>query len=329
MTGSDTDVPSPEDDSWYHHERSDDPWWNEASWFGFAVPEKNIDAFFYFWHRPNMKLTAGGVAIWDDKGDTRDNCLYHHWYPFNPYPDGGDHFDFRLDNGMSVELLEPLNKYRLQYQSTMCQLDLVWTGALPAELLRLSNSPAEEFGDFHYEQFGHVEGLVVVDGERYAVDCQHYRDRSWGVRRPLRKSPGGGFELGWASTGTAFCSTTFRPDPQAGLDAESIDRPGCGLVVKGGTVARVTDGTRQVVKRGGDGRPLRIVLDLQDELDRTLHAEGTVKSWLKYDDLWFCFWALVDWDDIDGATGYGETQDWLPIDLVRRHQRASLRTGDA
>ncbi len=111
---------------------SDDPWWNESAWFGFAIPERAINGFFYYWVRPNMNIVAGGVAVWDAIGSHRDDCRYYHWFPFNPLPAGADMFSLRLSNGMSVQTLEPLRAYRLGFEAEACSLDLTWRGVTPA-----------------------------------------------------------------------------------------------------------------------------------------------------------------------------------------------------
>lgn len=315
----------PSDDSFFGHERSDSPWWNESAWFGFMIPERKINAYFYMWHRPNMKLTAAGVALWDPYGTERHNCLYSHWYNFNPLPEGADMFEYELANGMKCELIEPLKKYHLTYDSETCQMDLMWEGVHPPQNLHFqSNKGFGNFGGFHYEQLGHVTGLVTVEGEEIPVDCHHVRDHSWGVRGPLKGQVGGGLEMGWASDSTAFCVTVARPEPMAPVDAESRDRPGYGHFIKDGELGTVVAGTRRVVERASDGRPLRFVIDLEDERGRELHAEGRLENCLKWDDLWFVHWGLVSWE-IDGEKGWGETQDWFDITLIRPHQRDALK----
>lgn len=326
----------PEDDSWYGHKKSDSPWWSETGLFGFLIPERNINGWFYFWHRPNMNLTASGVAIWDGKGEERHNCLFYDWYYFNPFPgEGSDHYNFELDNGMRVDQLEPLNSYRLRYDCRSgqdCQLDLVYTGTVPPQEFSFTKQKAkghggspgtEELGDFHYEQMGHVKGTIMLGGERLVVDCHQWRDRSWGPRKPLRKIPGGGQELGWASDNTSFMTLSLRPDKDLDLDKVSNDFISYGSFVKDGVVSHVASGERRVVERRADGAPIRIVLDLRGVDGRTFHAEGLVRNCLKYDELWFVHWGLVEWQ-LEGEHGWGETQDWIPLDVVRRHQRRAM-----
>ena len=108
MTSEQTREIVPEDDSWAHHARPDDPFWNESGLFGFMVPDRRIDGYFYVWHRPNMNLTSAGVALWDDIGSETHNCLYSEWFHFNPMAPGTDMFDFELGNGMRCKVLEPL-----------------------------------------------------------------------------------------------------------------------------------------------------------------------------------------------------------------------------
>src|SRR4051794_40036627 len=196
----------PEDDSFQHHARPDDPFWNESGLFGFMVPERKLDGYFYVWHRPNMRLTSAGVAVWDDVGTETHNCLYAEWFHFNPMADGTDMFDFALGNGMRCEVLEPLRRYRLGYDSPQCSLDLLWEGAYhPPNLHYSTEDGFDVYGGVHYEQLGSVTGTLTLHGEEIAVDCHAFRDHSRGPRPgPARGVPGGGFDYGWASDRTSF-----------------------------------------------------------------------------------------------------------------------------
>lgn len=311
---------TPQVDSWHGHRRSDDPLWNESAWFGFAVPERNLSGWFYYWHRPNMNLTAGGVAVWDDSGAERMDCLHYHWFPFNPLPRDGDMFDFELGNSMAVELVEPLREYKLSYGDADCRLDLRWHGTVEAQTDALDRGTSKDIGSFHYDQLGHVEGLVTVGGERFEVDTQHVRDRSWGVRRPFARELRGGLDMGWSRDGTAFVATMLGQDtPQD--DARTSEDLAYGHLYKDGRASVATSGTR-TVERGSDGVARRIVVDVGDAEGRTVHAEGSPRNVLHYDDLWSVDWMLIAWDEIDGVPGWGETQDMPARQDARRWRRS-------
>jgi hypothetical protein len=299
-----------------------DPRWNESGWFGFALPDRNINAFFYYWHRPNMQLTSAGVAMWDGTGTHRDDCLYYNWYQFNQLTPDMKMFDFTLDNGMSVELREPLQTYRLGLDTPNCQLDLLWEGVSPAYNLSFgeheeSGSGIGDWGDFHYEQFGHVTGTVVLDGTSMAVDCHHYRDRSWGVRKPFPATMRGGADMCWISDRLAFCSTMVTPDASTALD--DVDQLAYGVMILDGELSVPVKGTRRIVERGTDSRPLRIEIDLEDADGRRMDIAGRITSTLNYVDLWYCDWALAEWT-VNGETAWGEAQSFSSPDVARRRR---------
>jgi hypothetical protein len=325
MSTERTRVIVPEDDSWRFHERPDDPFWNESGLFGFMIPERRLDGYFYVWHRPNMRLTSAGVAIWDDVGSELHNCLYSEWFHFNPLPDGADMFDFSLGNGMRCELLEPLRRYRLAYESPEFELDLLWEAAYhPPNLHYTSEHGFDIYGGVHYEVLGRVSGSLLLHGKALSVDCHAFHDHSRGLRPgPARGVPGGGFDYGWASERTSFAVTSARPNPTAPVMARSLDTPSYGHFVKDGELGNVVAGEREVLEREADGRPRRVRMLLRDEHGRELHAESEVVNCLKWSSLWHMQWCLARWT-IDGETGWGECQDWFDIAVIRAHQRAAL-----
>lgn len=318
----------PTDDSFHHHARPDEPFWNESGLFGFMVPERKLDAYFYVWHRPNMQLTSAGVALWDPHGTETHDCLHAEWFHFNPWAEGRDMFDFELGNGMRCRTIEPLRRYELSYTGDGCSFDLEWTGAYhPPNLHYSAEHGFDIYGGVHYEQLGSVVGEIRLHGERVPVDCHHFRDHSRGLRPgPARGVPGGGFDFGWASEKTSFAVTSARPDPRAPVAARSVDVVSYGHFVKDGELGEVVAGTREVVERERDGRPKRVVVELEDARGRQLRAESEVHNCLKWHSLWHMQWCLASWT-IDGEAGWGENQDWFDIEVIRAHQRAALLQG--
>lgn len=323
-----TRQPTPEDDFFAHHARSEDPFWNESSWFGFMVPDRKIDGYFYVWHRPNMNLIAAGIAIWDDTGTEHHNCLFSDWFNFNPAGPETDMFRYHLRNGMSCELIEPLWEYRLRHDAPTCQVDLNWRGMEAPLNLHWGHEKEgyDVFGGFHYEQFGHVTGTITLQGEAIPVDCHHMRDRSWGPRPHIPYMGRGGVDSGWASPNTSFCATLGQLKSSTPISEAIVEPLDYGQFVKDGQLSVAVGGERRVTERNPDGSPRRVVIDLVDQDGRDFHADGRVINCLKWNDLWYCHWCLVDWE-LNGEQGWGETQDWADKTLIRAHQRAQLTAG--
>src|SRR5438046_6101680 len=129
---------APADD--FFHARDDDPYWNESGWFGLMVPERSMSGFVYFYHRPNLGYSVGGVALWDPSGENVYDCLHHDWG--DPYPMAGGHemFDFSLPNGLTVAMPEPMRSFRFGYEqpahglyeNRACAMNLTWDAVAAA-----------------------------------------------------------------------------------------------------------------------------------------------------------------------------------------------------
>jgi hypothetical protein len=92
-----------------------------------------------------------------------------------------------------------------------------------------------------------------------------------------------------------------------------------GHCTRDGVGSTIVSGTSQVLQRGPDGRPLRIVLDAVDELGRTLHADGTGLNalvWSVYDRT-YQLPCTTRWE-YDGQIAVGEDWSCMPTELARR-----------
>lgn len=309
----------PEDDSF--HPGSSDPYWNESSWFGFTVPDRLMNGWVYFYHRPNMKYSVGGVAMWDPTGEYQWNCRYYDWGETVALPDGADMYNFCLASGLTVKLEEAQRRYQLGYAGDGCTLDLNFTGVAPPIAAGATGFPAgtDDWGKGHYNQPGHVTGVIQLHGERIEVDCHSARDRSWGPRR-LTSNPRGSFASAVANERSGFLamSVSDRPrdtDPCVGVP----DPTAFGWYLCDGVTSPLVTGARTVLERDDRGRPRRMELAATDELGRELHAEGTARSWLHWHGyaFMFQFWTLVEWQ-LDGQRVFGEDQDFFPTQQARR-----------
>ena len=95
------------------------------------------------------------------------------------------------------------------------------------------------------------------------------------------------------------------------------DKLAGGYLVSDGTLGELVVGTRHVVERRS-GAPMHVVLDAEDDRGRTLHAEGQVRTalrWLGWPGR-LTFWTLTDWR-WDGVQGWGEDQEFFAREQVR------------
>src|SRR5688572_14640488 len=53
----------------HFHPRTDDPWWNEASFITFRIPERKLMGLLYYYLRPNQNTANAGPMIWDPSGE--------------------------------------------------------------------------------------------------------------------------------------------------------------------------------------------------------------------------------------------------------------------
>src|SRR5262249_12726890 len=152
-----------------------------------TLPEREASAYVYFYHRPNMSLSAGGVKVWDPSGSTEYDCLGYDWDRTQPLPEGAEMFDFTLSNGLTVEMIEPFTKFRIHHDGAL-RADLVWEKLIdpyafgPNAGLEGWSDSADGFTNGHYQQFGSITGEIEIDGDVIGVDTTAIRDRSWGPR---------------------------------------------------------------------------------------------------------------------------------------------------
>jgi hypothetical protein len=109
------------------HPAGEEPHWNESAWFGFCVPERDLNGFFYFFHDVRTGTSGGGPALWDPSGEQVYDCRFYDWR-WIQLPTGRlDFRDFTLPNSLRHEVLDPMRSYRLSYAELGLELDVTWT----------------------------------------------------------------------------------------------------------------------------------------------------------------------------------------------------------
>ncbi len=84
------------------HPAGDDDYWNESGWFGFSIPERDINGFVYYFHDVRTGVSGGGPALWDPSGEEPYDCLFYDWRWRQPPTGPLDFRDFRLPNSLTA-----------------------------------------------------------------------------------------------------------------------------------------------------------------------------------------------------------------------------------
>jgi hypothetical protein len=122
--------------------RTESPYWNESVWFSLSVPERRIHGMIQYYFRPNMGMLNGGPCLWDPSGTFQWNCLYYNWSHLQAMPEGAAKFDMHARNSLRVKMIEPLQRYKIDYDKEGFELDLTWEAIAPVHELRTGDPGA-------------------------------------------------------------------------------------------------------------------------------------------------------------------------------------------
>ncbi len=305
---------------------TDDPYWTETSWFSWAIPERNINGFFYIHFRPGMNCVNAGPAMWDTFGQHAWDFLYFDWQCMRVPPAGRygvdyNKYDFETPWGMSTHMLEPLQRYQLRYQRNEFTLDLVFEGVVEPYVMGATTTKLKGMEDaarLHFEQPGRITGVVELEGERLDVNCFSIRDGGHGRRFLESTTPG---SYAWSTADEKTGWHLIAQDKDHSRDTHI----GVGYLLRDGLIAPLVGGVRRVLERTGP-RPNVLEVEAKDSLGRHLHAIGraqTPAELMLFPDRgqW---WTLFQWD-YDGFThAIGEDQEFYGIQDFRRWHRAGV-----
>ena len=300
-------------DDRFHPPTTDDPFWTETCWFTFAVPERRLSGQLYPFFRPNQGVCASGAFFWDDGASELWRCRFAKNLWHLPMP--ADLADFELESGMALRCTEPLTRYELRYRDPD-------DDALELELAFSAICPPNYLGASHLDQPGRYRGRIRIEDEHFDVDAYGFRDRSWGVRSQIGATitnsgaPRGGYSYATASERDAFHAITMAFQDDVAI-------PIHGYLLRDGVYAKLVPGKgrRTVLER--DDAPTRVRIEAEDELGRTLEAEGAClnKIGLHLNPNLFTWNCLTRWTFGDNE-GYGEDHDNWSAPAARRFFRS-------
>jgi hypothetical protein len=300
---------------------SDSPYWNESAWFSLSVPERHIHGMIQYYFRPNMAMLNGGPVLWDPSGLSQSNCLYYNWSHLQAAPPVSGKFDMTARNSLTVKMLEPLQRYKIDYDKEGFALDLTWEATGPCHHLVTGDAGQTATAGFHIEQPGRMTGTVRRHGEEFAIDCWSMRDTSYGAREYESLASGGYF---WGiAAGSSFHAICMTDGAGYGHHAKCIG----GYIFRDGALASLVSGRREVAEFGQFG-PSKVLFEGTDTLGRTMQATGIIDPGLVFTGYTdhTVVWSLTKWD-WDGVTHWGDNQEFSPAEPFRRMARGEFKLG--
>lgn len=301
----------------------------ETQYFGFNIPEENLQGLAYMWLHPNLKTVSGGAYVWTGIKEHNFECEL---FDFVNYMDSGDVFhndllDYTLENSYHVETLEPLKRHRIRYEDPLRQnsFDIKYEAIMPPMVLS---------SGLHLEQAMRTTGTVTLRGKEYILTGSYnVRDRSWGALRPEQHTSAP--PMGWM-TGiydesfifgcTAFDTPELSPDSYPGLEIPGGSNVKGGWIYRDGRFTPVVSVRKRTTRNPKTLIPQIIAMELTDAMGRDYDIQGEVvaaagwRTWHNFE----VFICLVRWEH-EGQVFYGDLQEcqWMEfVRTARRHQSA-------
>lgn len=306
-------------DDLLHPAPANEPSWIETNYFCFHIPEHRINGLVHLTFRPNLKIVASWVTVWQGNKKTILSAEHQDWRCFVPYP-AGDLDDFELESGVRIKCLEPMQRYQVDYANAKgdTRFNMVFDAIMP---------PAPyPGGAAHFDQAGKVDGMLLLAGKEYKIDCFAARDHSWGPRSeaPLAAPPmswlHGIFGRDFAFHLMAIDDAESQPEWAGTYPAPPTGKNILGgYLFKDGVVHRIVT-ARKKTEREADGITHRShKLELVDDAGTTYTINGEVTANLPshFAGNWLIMEAQMRWE-CAGRTGWGEAEDVLSSDFVRR-----------
>ena len=157
---------TPDDDKF--HPYGDHPYETETFWASFHHPERRLGGWFYNQVLFNQDINNGGVWVWDGSPAASLHQVNQHGLPLVD-KDAMDLRDVLLPNGNHIEMLEPLQKYRVRRSDPGAfEADLTFEGVIPAHSHPIGVAPF--WRGRHFDQPMHVTGQIELHGEVIDID---------------------------------------------------------------------------------------------------------------------------------------------------------------
>jgi hypothetical protein len=238
----------------------------ETSYFGFNVPERDLNCVIHHRLHPASGLMSGGVILVRGEVENVAFADYIDYQAFMPMK-RRDLDCLAYPSGVRVQVVEPLEVVELSYAPP--------GGRLRFELVQEALMPAAgRPGGGRFTQAMRTRGELVLDGERIEIDGHSTRERCWSAVRP---------EDDRSTMPLARASAAFGPDLAlhfSARDSDCLERESLswGYVWRDGEMQPL-EAAWMRTSRGNDGAaPKGIEVRLLDASGETYEMTGETRA---------------------------------------------------
>ena len=311
-------------DAALHVPTSDAPHWAETNFFGFYVPQLNLNCGVYVLCRTNLGVALSTIHMCSRRAYSHWEAEYCDMQMHLPMGPDFDLLDYRLANGLAVRCTKPNMDWEVDYddgegteihfsyRSLMEPFDINDPEQDPMVAAKVEGSDFQWGTAYsgHFDETGLFEGEIVLRGSRIPFSCVSTMDHSWGVRAERHAHSMSWLHAHFSEDYALHAIFDFDPHELEGL------RLTHGYIVDHGEVFGLRSGSGRTVRDGF--YPVEKHLEVEDRIGRKYRFSGTGLTtfpWQAWPGV-IGFNALMDWQDQDGRTGKGETQDFLGLSTV-------------
>ena len=282
----------------------------ETSYFGFNIPEANLDCRIHHWIHPHLGGSSGGVSIFSGKKPYLITADYVDHRDFMPLPPSI--VNCTWPSGVRIDMIEPMRRFRIEYTDKARD---TWFEVEYVAVMPMAVRPDGR----RFTQALRTTGKLVLRGVEHKIDGWFTRDRSWGGKRsekPVAVPPlcwtAGVFDDSFAFHVAAFESPQRHPDYATRYPfIKAGENHFWGYVWNEGKLRGITR-VDIYVGRAADGiSPESVEMQITDSEGRCYDIRGTVQARTTFQ-IWanmMGFMSLTRWE-CDGKVGYGDHQDF-------------------
>ena len=293
------------DDDNFHEPESDHWWEHETFWFWFFNPERKLGCWSYHYVRPTIGIAGGGVFVFDDTAWFHLETPYYINYWNTPLPAERDLRDFTFPSGQRIQMLEPLEHYRLTFADRdVISFDLDWRAVMPPWVRVSDSRRVQGGGETGRARSRAISTSSVASPERSCSTAR--RSRSTATRSATTRGGTCDRSSGRTTAGAAPTSPGMASPETAFFGAG----PG-GFVLLDGVRRDMVSGTKRRERDPEHGFVRRVFIDAVDTDGRELSVEGESVSRMAIPISGVhgvCWQSLMHWS-INGVDAWGDDQD--------------------